>query len=157
MRFKKGPWKQNIFSVEHDSKLQVQKKHRKISDTNRMKRLDWELWDPMISKFWKLVRCNPCLQNFCIGNREKLDFFAYGDSRSIVTKRCKIYNHFKPAKQLSQHLQRCGLMYLCLNKLSNVLVVSSWMSDPTVIFFDIQLMMEPWTQNVTYEQWEIAC
>ena len=38
MRFKKGPWKQNIFSVEHDSLLQVQKKHRKISDTNRMKR-----------------------------------------------------------------------------------------------------------------------
>ena len=71
------------------------------------------------------MRCNPCLQNFCIENREKTRYFAYGDSRSIVTKRCKIYNHFKPALELSQHLQRCGMMYRSLRVLSNVYVVSS--------------------------------
>ena len=37
---KKARGNKNIFSDEHDSWLQVLKKHRKISDTNRTKRFD---------------------------------------------------------------------------------------------------------------------
>ena len=51
---------------------------------------------------------------------------------------------------MSQHLQRCGLIYLSLNKLSNEYVVSTWLSDPAIIHFDIMLMMEPWKQKVLH-------
>ena len=37
---KKARGSKNIFSVEHDRSLQVQKKHRKISDNNRKKQFN---------------------------------------------------------------------------------------------------------------------